>query len=155
MLTPFRSGTTLAASASSSNIGNDIILVGLISQVITLSIFGLLTMDVSTRIIKHKGDFSPTAKEVHCSRHFRGLPGATLVAYLFILIRCVYRIPEMSGGWSSPVMQNQILFIVLDGVMCVVAALVLNVFHPGMLFNQSCVTTKAGGNDSLEMLQMS
>jgi hypothetical protein len=60
----------------------------------------------------------------------------------------------MSGGWSSPVMQNQILFIILDGVTCLVAALVLNVLHPGMLFNQSYATTKAGGNDSLEMLQM-
>jgi hypothetical protein len=151
MLIPSRTGTVLAATASSSNIGNDVILVGLVSQVITLSIFGLLAIDVWVRIMKHKRDFSPTAKEVHDSRHFKGLLGAILVAYLFILIRCVYRIPEMSGGWSNPIMQNQILFIILDGVMCVVAALVLNVFHPGMLFKQSYATTKTEGNESSEM----
>lgn len=48
-------------------------------------------------------------------------------------------------------MQNQTLFIILDGVMCVVAVLALNVFHPGVLFKQSNAASKAEGNESSEV----
>ncbi|KAE9377661.1 RTA1-domain-containing protein [Stipitochalara longipes BDJ] len=144
-------GTTIAASANSSNLGNDIILVGLVTQVITLSIFGLLAMDVWARIIKNNGYLSTTAKEVHNTRRFKGVIGAIVLAYTFILIRCVYRIPEMAGGWSNKVMQDQTLFIILDGVMCIVAVLALNAFHPGLLFKQSYATSKAEGRESSEL----
>jgi len=34
-------------------------------------------------------------------------------------------------------MQNQAAFVVCDGVMCVVACVVLNIFHPGEIFRMS------------------
>lgn len=42
-------------------------------------------------------------------------------------------------------MQDQVAFIILDGVMCVVAVAALNVYHPGFLFEQSYATLKAEG----------
>jgi hypothetical protein len=55
---------------------------------------------------------------------------ALLIAYLAVLIRCIYRwvscsrvsadlltnsIPEMALGWGSTLMQNETLFLILDG----------------------------------------
>lgn len=51
----------------------------------------------------------------------------------------------MAGGWKNPIMQDQVAFIILDGVMCVIAVVALNVFHPGFLFEQSYATLKAEG----------
>ncbi|ROT38266.1 RTA1-domain-containing protein [Sodiomyces alkalinus F11] len=59
---------------------------------------------------------------------------AVSVAYLAIIVRCIYRIPEMSNGWGSELMQNETTFLVLDGAMVLVAALVLTVVHPLFFF---------------------
>jgi hypothetical protein len=40
-------------------------------------------------------------------------------AYLFILIRCIYRIGEMAGGWKNKISRNQTDFMVLDGLYVV------------------------------------
>jgi len=124
--------------------GNDIMMVGLVTQVITLFIFGLMSADVFLRIRSHRGEeFTPSALEMRSSIKFKGLLIALAVSYTTIFIRCIYRIAEMAGGWSNPIMQSQIPFIIFDGVMCVVAVLALNVWHPGFLFAQSYATVKA------------
>ena len=40
-------------------------------------------------------------------------------------------------------MQDETGFIVLDSVMCIIACVAMNVFHPGFLFKQSYATIKA------------
>jgi hypothetical protein len=60
-----------------------------------------------------------------------------VVAYLAVLIRCIYRVAEMAGRLGNPSMQNQAAFMVFEGVMCAIACVVLNVFHPGEIFRKS------------------
>ncbi|ROT42928.1 hypothetical protein SODALDRAFT_269840 [Sodiomyces alkalinus F11] len=55
-------------------------------------------------------------------------------AYVAIIIRCIYRIPEMSMGWANELMQNETLFLILDGAMILLAAMLLTVVHPALLF---------------------
>ncbi len=57
----------------------------------------------------------------------------------------------MAGGWSNKVMQDQVLFILLDGMMCVLAVMVLNVWHPGVLFANSDAMGKMAGVESVEV----
>ena len=45
--------------------------------------------------------------------------GALLLSFVALFVRCVYRIPEPSGGWTNSVMQSETDFIVLDGVYVV------------------------------------
>ncbi|KAH6713497.1 hypothetical protein BKA61DRAFT_609280 [Leptodontidium sp. MPI-SDFR-AT-0119] len=71
---------------------------GLASQVFTLLIFGLIASDVWARIRKHTGEFSDSASAIRDSRRFKILIGAIVVAYAGVLIRCVYRIAEMTRG---------------------------------------------------------
>jgi hypothetical protein len=53
---------------------------------------------------------------------------------LGIYVRCVYRIPELTGGWRSELMREETEFIILEGAMIVLSVLVLTVFHPGYCF---------------------
>ncbi|KAM0282483.1 hypothetical protein ACHAQH_002997 [Verticillium albo-atrum] len=55
-------------------------------------------------------------------------------AYCAIIIRCIYRIPEMALGWGSTLMQNEATFMALDGLMLLIACCSLTVFHPALLF---------------------
>ncbi|CZR66914.1 related to phospholipid-translocating ATPase [Phialocephala subalpina] len=140
-------GAGMASGGPSlSKAGNDVMMIGLVFQVVTLAIFGIMALDVWSRISKYKGEFTQSAEAMRNSKRFKGLIASIMVAYSTILIRCIYRTAEMAGGWSNPIMQDQISFIILDGVMCVVAVLALNAFHPGFLFQQSYATVKAEGN---------
>jgi hypothetical protein len=60
---------------------------------------------------------------------------AIIFAYVVILIHCIYRIHEMAGGWGSPRMRDEPLFLILDGMMVALACLVMTVAHPGFLFS--------------------
>jgi hypothetical protein len=79
----------------------------------------------------------PTSSSTLIDKNVQRAIIAVIVAFVAILIRCIYRIAEMAGGWRNPIMQDQILFVVLDGIMCVVASVALNIFHPGAIFQES------------------
>jgi len=55
-------------------------------------------------------------------------------AFLMIYIRCIYRIPEMAGGWGGPVMRKENDFYILDGMMCALASIAFTAFHPAFFF---------------------
>jgi len=91
-------------------------MVGLSSQVATLIIFGVMAIDVFLRIRQYQGSFNASTTALRNSKRFTGMLIAIAVAYVAILVRCIYRIAEMAGGWRNPIMQDEILFIVLDSV---------------------------------------
>jgi hypothetical protein len=117
---------------------------GITFQVVTLLIFGLLSFELYIRYARSSP--IPTSKHTRIqnstpqplySTQFKNSILGLIIAYFAVLIRCIYRIAEMAGGWRNPIMQNQAAFVVCDGVMCVVACMVLNIFHPGEIFGMS------------------
>ncbi|KAK6716513.1 hypothetical protein SNK04_007461 [Fusarium graminearum] len=59
---------------------------------------------------------------------------ALTAAYVAIIIRCIYRIPEMQMGWGSTLMQNETTFLILDGTMILISVWTLTIFHPYFFF---------------------
>ncbi|KAF5000454.1 hypothetical protein FGRMN_1785 [Fusarium graminum] len=59
---------------------------------------------------------------------------ALALAYIAIIIRCIYRIPEMQMGWGSTLMQNETTFLILDGTMILISVWTLTIFHPYFFF---------------------
>ncbi len=106
-------------------------------QVLTLLIFGGLATEFYRRYRK-----DPARPTHFLEASVKNSLIAVVVAYSAILIRCIYRIAEMAGGWANPIMQNQPLFVVLDGVMCVIACIALASFHPGAIFQKSKLVLK-------------
>lgn len=156
-------GASISSKPSLADIANGLMEAGIIFQVITLLIFGGLAVEFYFRCRKDNSSKSrsdirtpdstsslrqdDTSEKPLLDRRLKLSLIAVVIAYFAILIRCIYRIAEMVGGWRNPIMQDQVLFVVLDGIMCIIACLVLNAFHPGAIFEKSKQVMLNGGID--------
>lgn len=113
-------GGGIAASADKTDrkrvkAGNNVIITGIAFQVVTMAACGLLSADFAFRYFR-RNKAAGTPKNT--SRVTR--PGIFVItsalAYLFVLIRCIYRLPEMAGGWGGEMMRKEADFMVLDGL---------------------------------------
>ena len=120
-------------------LGNNLAISGIVMQVVTLIIFGGLAAIYFVRRHRHQmaefGQRTPTDPALQTKR-FKGFLIALAIAFVTIFIRCTYRIPELSGGWSGPLMKDEGLFIALDNVMVLITMIALTVCHPGWCFPQ-------------------
>ncbi|EER29924.1 RTA1 like protein family [Coccidioides posadasii C735 delta SOWgp] len=117
-------------------IGNRIIITGIAFQVATMSVCGFLGLDFFLRASR-KGAFSDRGQLSEKQRHWKSFKifcWAEILAYTTVLVRCIYRIPEMAGGWGNELMQNEKEFLILDGAMVAISVLALTIFHPGIWF---------------------
>ncbi|KKY23708.1 putative rta1 domain [Phaeomoniella chlamydospora] len=94
----------------------------------------------TTESEEEKGTASPNAtvpqgtNDFVSDKSFRIFCWGIGFAFLTIYIRCIYRIPEMSGGWGGPLMRKENDFYILDGMMCALATIAYTVVHPGIFF---------------------
>lgn len=66
---------------------------------------------------------------------FKLFLGGLFVATITILARSVYRCVELWGGFESDLfMGHEVTFMVLEGVMCIIACSCLTFLHPGICF---------------------
>ncbi|KAK3697954.1 hypothetical protein LTR37_017178 [Vermiconidia calcicola] len=117
------------------DIGTNIMIAGLVTQVFTLLVFGILAADYGFAIYRNRANLNPATKSFRQTLRFKSFIAALWLAYAGILIRCCYRVAELVGGWdNNPILRSEGLFIGLDSVPCAIAALVLNIWHPGWCF---------------------
>jgi hypothetical protein len=116
------------------DIGTDIMLAGVVWQVMCLTLFGYFLSEYLVRTYRHRNEIGCDGIELLHDRKFQCFVGAIITAYVTILARCAYRIPELSSGWRSELMREEVEFIVLEGAMIVIAVAALTVFHPGYCF---------------------
>jgi hypothetical protein len=114
-------GALSAAAANGTNkhlldLGVDVMIAGLSSQVITLFIFACLATIFFARCAGNKDKLTPSAGYLWQARGFRWFVGAATMAFLLIFIRCAYRIAELKDGWGSKIMRREAEFVVLDSV---------------------------------------
>ncbi|KAJ3021344.1 hypothetical protein HKX48_008739 [Thoreauomyces humboldtii] len=74
-------------------------------------------------------------------------PTALLASTLLILIRCIFRVSELSGGFNGSEANNEVEFMILEGPMIFIATGLMAAFHPGRAFKGLWgVTGWRGGN---------
>jgi len=157
-------GGGIAASAGNENsaslldAGNGLIVAGIAFQVATMAVCGLFVVVYMLRYRKARG--SPVQAEGEKSQYanIRENTGekkkllvfcaAVSLAYIAILIRCIYRLPEMAGGWGNPLMQNETEFLILDGGMIALATFLLTAFHPAFFFRSMSRSKSVRSHDS-------
>ncbi|OKL57332.1 hypothetical protein UA08_07453 [Talaromyces atroroseus] len=131
-------GGGLAATATTphdASIGSDVMLAGIVWQVITLTVFGLLWAQYLWSVKKAPAhQLSVEAENVWMRKNFWIFCSGILVAFVATYARCVYRIAEMAGGWQNSIMQDETTFIIFESAMCAVAVLTLCITHPGHFF---------------------
>lgn len=123
--------------------GDNIMIAGLAFQVFTLLVFMACSLDFAIRVYTRSRklgssafDQSDLARKTRNSWMFKGLLGALALSTICIFWRSVFRVAELSGGWTGELMGRQDLFIGFEGVMIIVACFVLNVFHPSVCFRE-------------------
>ncbi|KAF9696515.1 hypothetical protein EKO04_005719 [Ascochyta lentis] len=141
-------GGGVAASGENNinllNAGNNLIIAGIAFQVATMAACGLLVLLFIWRYRKdapfkgqlnEKSNYQLSKEQGNVSLGKVKVFGAVVsLAYVTVLIRCIYRLPEMAGGWGNPLMRNEKEFLLLDGMMIGIACVGLTVFHPGFFF---------------------
>jgi hypothetical protein len=129
-------GGGIAASAnttSSSNLGRDIMLGGLGFQVLSLILFGIAAGEFALRVMKGKGNWNPRYTNLVSSKLFKSFLIGLLVASVTIFARSVYRCVELSGGFNGTLfVRDEALFMVMEGVMFVLATTCLTLLHPAV-----------------------
>jgi len=149
-------GGGVAASANHGHIynhallsaGDALIIAGIALQSVTMFVCGSLILDFFLRRrkartsgkVETEGTTSLDATELANDAHvksparFRIFCWAIGFATFTILVRCIYRLPEMAGGWGNPRMRDETTFLILDGMMIALASIALTVAHPGFMF---------------------
>jgi len=126
--------STADEGSSAQDAGTNLMIAGVIFQVVVLVFFAGFVIDYFIRTRNRRSQLSASAIQLSHSTRFRVFLGAIVLAYLGILIRCAYRIPELTEGWGSELMRNEVDFIVLEGAMVVISVLALTICHPGYCF---------------------
>lgn len=130
-------GGGITANPDTRNIGEKITLGGIIFQVITLVIFMVIASIVWYRIhTDSSANYNMKYLENRERKLFKFWIPATALSLLFLLIRSVYRIVELSGGWSGPVLKHENYFLYFDGLMIILGMLALSIIHPGLAYGQ-------------------
>ena len=120
--------------STTQDTGTNLMIAGVIFQVVILVFFGYFLVEYAVRTHRRRDQLSAESLQLFHSTNFRCFMFAVAVAYMGVFIRCVYRIPELTGGWRSELMREETEFIILEGAMIVLSVLVLTVFHPGYCF---------------------
>jgi len=136
-------GGGMAATAGDDqkkqDLGTDIMIAGIVWQVITLLVFGICAgwyVVKRHRAAKQGHRLSEQARRTIKDLKFRLFAVGVVTAFLAVFLRCVYRIAEMAQGWANEIQRDEISYMVFEGAMIAYATMVQTVFHPGYCFPQ-------------------
>ncbi|ODV89347.1 hypothetical protein CANCADRAFT_14266, partial [Tortispora caseinolytica NRRL Y-17796] len=144
------------------NAGNNVMLVGIILQVVAMFIFMCLTVLVFYNANKMKKagmyptredlaaeglldlhinpsakpqrryhpNVSPVLYGITYEKRWKPTVIAFAIAVLLIFTRCMYRVVELAQGWGGYLMETEPYFLVLDGLMILIALILISIYHP-------------------------
>ncbi|KAK9489710.1 RTA1 like protein-domain-containing protein [Lipomyces doorenjongii] len=135
-------GGGIAASAntqSSVDLGKNIMLAGLAFQVVATLLFMMACSDFRVRQSPIEARESSHAV-LRNNWKFRAFLWGLAVSIICIFARSVYRVAELSQGFHGPQANQQVTFMVHEGVMIFIAAGLQTFLHPGFCFQESWET---------------
>ncbi|KAI9644234.1 phospholipid-translocating ATPase rsb1 [Ciborinia camelliae] len=148
---------SLANTISQSNLGKNIMLAGLAFQVFSLILFSILCAEFAWRVRRAKGSWNARHIDLVSSALFKSFLGSLCLATVTILTRSIYRCIELSGGFHGALfVGHEPEFMILEGVMIVLATAGLTLLHPGTVMKGAWLEanfsfrSKKGGAETLK-----
>jgi len=112
-------GGGIAATARTNfkqlSLGSNLMMAGIVWQVVNLLILGGVVGQYVREVYINRRNLSESAQALTRDTRFRLFLAAVVTATVAVSVRCVFRVAEMAGGWSNPIMRNEAEFMVLDG----------------------------------------
>ncbi|KAL2069893.1 hypothetical protein VTL71DRAFT_14572 [Oculimacula yallundae] len=117
-------GGSMMAKAQTQNLGKNLVIIGLIVQILFFLLFLLTSILFHRRMV-----LSPTPASLRApwQKYLWALYGASLL----ILIRSLFRVFEFSGGHDGPLMRREVWIYVFDAVLMLGVMVAFNLVHPG------------------------
>ncbi|KAI2470944.1 RTA1-domain-containing protein [Annulohypoxylon bovei var. microspora] len=129
--------STIRDDSGDIDTGVRVLLVGLAIQLVALAIFifhGML-FAIAVRTRHHTLDIKFAG--IYNSGSFKIFLLAFSLASLLLVVRTAYRIVMVAEGYGSSIAQSETLLLVLDGLMVLLATLLLVMFFPGRVLRDS------------------
>ena len=122
---------------------------GLVLQVVILFSFVVCFADYMIRYVR-------SDRTAHFSWRLKAFFIGLATSIVLILTRCAYRVAELKDGYEGDMIKEEIPFIVLEGVLIVLATLALCFGHPGLVMKQEAgcgdyQMADEGSTDKIEM----
>lgn len=83
---------------------------------------------------------NPVYAGLRQEKTFKWLSIALWTSTILIFLRCVYRVVELQGGYDGPIANDEISFMILEGVLIILAATLLTIMHPGRVLRGGWLT---------------
>ncbi|KAM4057115.1 RTA1 like protein [Hirsutella rhossiliensis] len=123
-------GAMSTRSGGQDQAGVNISMAGLALQVIILTAFVACFGDYMFRYWR-------SGRYVGFGWRIKGFFLGLTSSILLILARCAYRVAELRDGYHGELIKEEVPFVILEGVLIVLACLALCFGHPGLVFGQS------------------
>lgn len=114
--------------------GINVIIAGLATQVTSLLMFICLGVEFGFRVRRESHDLAKGTCELRETRVWKAFLCGLALATLCTFTRSCFRIAELSQGFSGPLANDEITFMVLEGAMMIIATGNLTLLHPGLCF---------------------
>ncbi|RDW57348.1 hypothetical protein BP5796_12798 [Coleophoma crateriformis] len=132
--------------------GTDIMIAGLVFQVMSLAAFVVLSADFALRLRQNQGLWNTENAAVYRSFRFKAFLCALGIATLAVITRSIFRAIELSDGFSGELANDEVLYMILEPPMISIAVIALTLCHPGDFSDAGTSNTlKAGREDGTEL----
>ncbi|KAK5047202.1 hypothetical protein LTR84_006724 [Exophiala bonariae] len=128
-------GGAIASTAQTHerrNMGVNIMIAGLSSQVAATTAFSLLCLHIMWNLRKNPSKINPATEDFRRGKAIRMFIWAIVIATATILARCSFRVAELSEGFKGALANDEVLYMIFEAVMMVICVFVLTVGHPGL-----------------------
>ncbi|KAJ7663241.1 RTA1 like protein-domain-containing protein, partial [Mycena polygramma] len=122
-----------ANDLAAANAGSKVMLGGIGFQFAVIIIFSIIALDFTQRYVRDKPVRANSSPRGVLTRRLKVMLAALAFSTIVLVIRSVYRVIELTGGWDGPVIRTEVYFNIFDGGMVVLAMFTLNFAHPGIL----------------------
>ncbi|KAF2008814.1 RTA1-domain-containing protein [Aaosphaeria arxii CBS 175.79] len=145
-----------AKDSKGSKQGTNIMIGGLISQVVTMALFFAIWLDFVLRVRRARlaGTLSrsqpPLYEALRSTRTFSLFQWSLFIASVTIFVRCVYRVAELWEGFSGHLANDEATFMIFEGPMIIIAVACMTAFHPGRVFGDLWVSAGNGVRSAKE-----
>lgn len=121
--------------------GLNILLTGLALQLTSLALFLSGYWYFRLKLSHRRFIFDPTFSMVYLSSYFKKFLLCIQVASVLLLVRAAIRLAAFTGGLASGLVQSQVVSLVLDDTLVLVAAIILCMAPVGRAFGSSWAET--------------
>ncbi|KAI9926614.1 hypothetical protein MW887_004383 [Aspergillus wentii] len=130
-----------AKSASKMKLGENVIIVGLIVQIVFFGFFVIVSVIFHRRITT-----SPTAASMEASVNWKRYLYVLYFASVMIMVRCIYRVVEYIQGQTGVLQSHEYYAYMFDALLMFQVMVVFLIFHP------SQVVSRRGKSDDTELM---